>query len=52
MRFTKEEITSKRFSKAIKGCDKIEVDTYLELLADKISEIQLEIKNLKKEKKK
>ena len=50
MEFTKEEITSKQFSKAFNGYDKIEVDTYLKLLANKISEMQLEIINLKKEK--
>ena len=48
MEFTKEEITSKKFSLAIKGYNKIEVDEYIKLLADKISEMQLEIKNLKK----
>jgi len=48
MKFTKEDIVSKRFKGSFKGYDKIEVEVYLEWLGDKVEELSNENSGLKK----
>jgi cell division initiation protein len=47
MEFSKKEITSKKFSKSMKGYDRAEVEVYLELIGDEAERIVNENNELK-----